>query len=87
MTGCSPGVGAFPCLVQLLFILHVFLCLFPGVFAFHGHTGVCSGLSLYSAAVYSLSTFLHPDFHYTICYILKTAGVYYGLMYVKISLP
>jgi hypothetical protein len=31
--------------------------------------------------------FLHPDFHYTICCVLKTAGVHYGLMYVKISLP
>ena len=31
--------------------------------------------------------FLHPDFHYTICCVLKTAGFHYGLMYVKISLP
>lgn len=81
--------GLSPASFNCYLFLACFLWLFPGAFAFHGHTGVCSGLPLYSAAVYSLSTvfLLHPDLHYMICCVLKTSGVYYGLMYVKISLP
>lgn len=44
MAGRSPGVlGSFPVCFNCYLFLACFLWPFPGVVAFHGHTGVCSG--------------------------------------------
>lgn len=91
MAGRSPGVlGSFPCLLQLLssscmFSLALSRCrriswtygrVFRASFVFGG-----------CVFPFYCFFFLHPDFHYMICCVLKTTDVYYGLMYVKISLP
>jgi hypothetical protein len=83
MAGHAHGVLR-PLLLPLLFLF--FLHVVPGyprgfkVFASHGHTGMSLRLPLYSAAVYSFTTFaLHlpilflfaTGLCYTICYILE----------------
>lgn len=92
MAGRPPGVlGSFPYPPSIaIYFLHVFSGSFQVSLHFMDIRACVPGsLCIRRLCIPFLLSFffLHPDFHYMICCVLKTSGVYYGLMYVKISLP